>query len=481
MLTGAERLRMEPARADSYTHKISLDSSTSSVSSIDVSKHIVPEHVSASTMTPSERRIATFIFTLMGTSALYYWNSVLNTLYTVAASKFGYTMPNNVTAYYSTAACLTAFLISFLGAARPCFFYAGGAVLLLMSIAFPLVLTQSSGKTGETLLYVIAVVAGISEMFFQISGYAMSVILPEAFGSWVSFGYGICGVLTFSFWMLFSQGVWKVDDIHSEHVNKCLWCHFAFGALVVGLAIGGFYFLCTKNFMKQALQNLNDPADDATRASDDIVHDEEIGGVAFANSKKDPSSAENLYDPAARQMNMWQVFRKTWLTQISFAFLIGMSMMCFPNIGPYGWRRSIKENDILTGMFQIGDFTGRYIPNLALVISWTWTRFSNWILLPLTYLRVALLILFILVAKNAADNFAGQLMSDYGLQIALMLALALTHGWYAGIYMARIPEPLPNPADKAKASALAVCLLVASISIGMWLAKFVKFGDDPAW
>lgn len=91
-----------------------------------------------------------------------------------------------------------------------------------------------------------------------------------------------------------------------------------------------------------------------------------------------------------------------------------------------------------------------------------------------TGLRVVLLILFIFIAKGAAHGSAS-VLQHYAVMVVLMLALSLSNGWYASVFMIRVPEGVANPRDKARASSMAVSLLVLAIAVGLWLAKLVHF------
>lgn len=448
-------------------------------------------------MTKSERRLCIFVFVLMGASAMWYWNAVLNALFSVVVTKYPDRprLADTTTALYSTIAFLSAAGLSWYGAATPKLNYYGGVLLALMSFVFPIIVVYAHGSTGETLLYISAVLAGFAEMLFQVSGFAVAVSLPVNFAGWISFGYGICGVFTFSFWMLFSQAIFKNQN------DRALWCHFSLCALVILVAVVAFHFLRNRPFVALAIAKAQERSSSSTTSTPTPTSTETHADThtptqspsVSAMPKKEVAlhviqgGADTEYESEQekeKELTHWQVFKKTWEMQCGLAFLMALSMMVYPNIAPYQWGLSVKKNDILTGMFQIGDFVGRYVPNLVplLLLKKSW-------LLSLTVLRTALLVIFILIAYYAREARraveAGGTAKDYillkyGLQVFLMLTLSLTHGWYASVYMCRVCEGLKSPKDRARASAMAVSLLVFAIAVGLWLAKAVNL-NKMAW
>lgn len=277
-------------------------------------------------MSPTEYRQCMVVFIVMGSAALYFWNSVLNTLYTVVVTRYPdhLSLADTVTASYSTVAFLTAFGLSWIGAARVQWNVIGGTVLAIMTLIFPVAAVYVDGTTGYVMLVVIAVIAGFAEMLFQVSGFAFAVILPQAFGGWVSFGYGICGVITFFVWTTLSYGL-KITDENGAPTDKiplAVWIHFTIAAVFILISMGSFLWLYKQPVMQDA--------------------------VARAKDVYSKSGANLITHQNREDLSIWQVFKQTWKMQSGLAFLIGLSMMAYPNIGPYQWRQSIRRNDILT-------------------------------------------------------------------------------------------------------------------------------------
>eukprot|EP01054_Gregarina_sp_Poly1_P000754 Gregarina_sp_Poly_1__753@NODE_117_length_13667_cov_177_395147_g104_i0_p4_GENE_NODE_117_length_13667_cov_177_395147_g104_i0NODE_117_length_13667_cov_177_395147_g104_i0_p4_ORF_typecomplete_len459_score49_69Nucleoside_tran/PF01733_18/2_8e03Nucleoside_tran/PF01733_18/1_5e32DUF3043/PF11241_8/7_5e02DUF3043/PF11241_8/0_34DUF3043/PF11241_8/5_9e03_NODE_117_length_13667_cov_177_395147_g104_i085879963 len=416
------------------------------------------------TMTDREHRRCIFIFVLLGASALYFWNSVLNTMYSVVAVRFPEypRLADTVTSSYSSVAFVTAMIMSINGPLNKWYNFIGGIVLVVMAILFPVATLQLSGRAGVVVLHLTAIVAGVAEMCFQVSGYAFAVILPRQYGGWVSFGYGICGVVTFSLWMLFSQGIFDINSGSQSQIKGAVWCHMAVAAVFTATAVIAFRVFVSTPVAKEALRR-------AHEKNQRQAMDAEDNYDMLKNEDEQPKTRFQRFKISTR--HYFFVFQKTWGMQIGMAVLMGLSMMAYPLIGPYRWGRSFKENDVLTGIFQICDFSGRYIPNLAWLFPWL--LIPGWLVLPLTLARGVLLGLFIWIAKSTERGNEG-LLQAYWVQIILMIAMALSHGWYASVYMTRIPDGVTHPRDKARASSMGVSLLVFAIAAGLWLAKAVK-------
>lgn len=411
---------------------------------------------SSSEMNSSQHRKCLFTFLLTGAFALYYWNAVLNALYSVVLVRYEGTtwLGDTFTASYSTVAFLTSLLLSYKGALKRSYNLIGSIVLGIMCLLFPVIATQVDGSLGITLLIISACVAGFATMLVQVSGFAFGVILPRQYGGWISLGYGACGILTFAFWMLFSQAIFSVET--TGGIQGALWCHFGIAALLSVPSAYFFWTLTGDPLVQNALERIQNP--NVGPAVEDLAARSEEG--LLSSTSLDPAAV--VGDESEAASPYWTVFKKTWLMQVGLAFLIGLSMMAYPNIGPYGWNRSIKENDILTGVFQIGDFLGRYIPNVAGVL-----LFGRKTVTSLNALRVVILVLFIVIKYIHSDS----ILHAYGVQVLLMACLSLSNGWYASIYMCRVSETVDKGADKARASSMAVSLLVFAIAAGLWLAK----------
>eukprot|EP01056_Protomagalhaensia_sp_Gyna25_P005636 Protomagalhaensia_sp_Gyna_25__5635@NODE_78_length_5524_cov_150_417320_g59_i0_p1_GENE_NODE_78_length_5524_cov_150_417320_g59_i0NODE_78_length_5524_cov_150_417320_g59_i0_p1_ORF_typecomplete_len475_score86_15Nucleoside_tran/PF01733_18/1_8e03Nucleoside_tran/PF01733_18/1_4e30DUF1229/PF06797_11/7_7DUF1229/PF06797_11/6_7_NODE_78_length_5524_cov_150_417320_g59_i013482772 len=418
----------------------------------------------APTMSDREARMCTIVFIFLGCGAMYFWNSVLNTIYSVVAVQYPEypRLADTVTSTYSTVSFLTAMVLSMVGPLNRWLNLAGGAGMIAAALLYPVVTLHTAGFSGATGLHILAVGGAVADTCFQVSGYAYAVILPRQFGGWVSFGYGISGVVTFSLWMMFSQGIFDINRGDFGQLQKAVWGHTIIAAGVCIFAVTAFHLFSRMTVAKEAIlrtrrvPEFGAPTDDCDAETSYSMLEEEDRKKSFWSK--------------ARQY--WLIFQKTWGMQVGMAVLMGMSMMAYPLIGPYRWGRSFRENDVLTGVFQVCDFTGRYIPNMSWLMSWL--LIPGWLVLPLTIGRGVLLGLFIWIAKNneGASNPNG-ILQNYGTQITLMFALAITHGWYASVYMTRIPEGVTHPKDKAKASAMGVSLLIFMIAVGLWLAKAV--------
>lgn len=414
-------------------------------------------------MTDHEYHKCIFVFLLLGASALYYWNSVLNTMYSVVAVQYPEYphLADTITSSYSTVSFITAITLSIIGPLNKWMNLVGGIVLALMAIVFPVVTLTMDGKSGAALLHITAIIAGMAETCFQVAGYAYAVILPRPCGSWVSFGYGICGVLTFCLWMLFSQGIFDINSGEKPQIRGAVWCHMACATLITAAAVVVFWRFAGSETAKEALVRV---------AKQKKLQEDTEQHYACLEAEDDSQGKKRLQTFRFKATQYWSVFQQTWLMQVGMALNMGMSMMAYPLIGPYRWNRSIKQNDVLTGIFQVCDFTGRYIPNLAWLIPWL--MIPGWLVVPLTLIRGVLLGLFIWIAKSTERGDSG-LLQEYGVQVVLMIAMALSHGWYASVYMTRIPEGVSHPKDKARASAMGVSLLIFMIAAGLWLAKAV--------
>eukprot|EP01053_Blabericola_migrator_P010997 Blabericola_migrator_1__10996@NODE_637_length_7124_cov_71_025648_g468_i0_p2_GENE_NODE_637_length_7124_cov_71_025648_g468_i0NODE_637_length_7124_cov_71_025648_g468_i0_p2_ORF_typecomplete_len400_score65_96Nucleoside_tran/PF01733_18/1_7e27_NODE_637_length_7124_cov_71_025648_g468_i058237022 len=385
------------------------------------------------------------LFALMGAAAMYYWNSVLNTLYSVIIVRYPKypSLSDTITSSYASAAFVTAVFLSLSNPLRLGLNLSSGLTLALMAILVPVAVLNLDEHKGCALLHLTAIIAGVAASCFQVSTYAFSVILPKPLGGWVSFGYGACGVLTFAMWMLISEGIFDISADLSTQVAKALWCHMLVATVLIATATIIFQWAFRSPMAQQVL----------------------------SRAQEKSASVYLLMEESGGQIKLYvRVFRKTWMMQVGMALLMGMSMMAYPLIGPYRWGRSVRENDVLTGTFQVCDFVGRYIPHLCWLLPGLLIPAK--LVLVLTLFRVILLALFISIALST-DHGSDGLLQCYSFQFILMVALAITHGWYATVYMTRIPEGVTHPSDKAKASAIGISLVIFMIAVGLWSAKFV--------
>lgn len=119
------------------------------------------------------------------------------------------------------------------------------------------------------------------------------------------------------------------------------------------------------------------------------------------------------------------------------------------------------------GIFQIGDFIGRSLPQLARFVSVA--LLSGGKLYSAAILRLILVVLFILMWKQHHV----QLWSAFGFKIFMMATLSITNGWLGTCAMINAPSAIPEARHKGRAAAISVLGLVFGISLGLWTAKLV--------
>eukprot|EP01053_Blabericola_migrator_P012182 Blabericola_migrator_1__12181@NODE_755_length_6648_cov_53_314086_g541_i0_p4_GENE_NODE_755_length_6648_cov_53_314086_g541_i0NODE_755_length_6648_cov_53_314086_g541_i0_p4_ORF_typecomplete_len306_score23_51Nucleoside_tran/PF01733_18/1_1e03Nucleoside_tran/PF01733_18/4_4e09_NODE_755_length_6648_cov_53_314086_g541_i01451062 len=263
------------------------------------------------TMSDFQCKVFAGVFVLMGTSALYYWNCVVNALYSILTVKYPEypSLFDSITSSYASIAFVTSVALSIAGPLRMWINFAGGVVLAAASISFPVAVLTMQGRSGFVALHIMAGVAGLAEACFQVSAFAFSVILPRPFAGWVSLGYGLCGVVTFSSWMLFSQGIHDVNTMEQREVAGALWCHMSLATILILISIAIFQTFFRLPLAKQAFIKAI-----ASRDEEQQCGMMEDGGKRIKRSH-------------GRLRRSIKIFRTTWVMQVGLAVSMGLSMM----------------------------------------------------------------------------------------------------------------------------------------------------------
>ena len=90
-------------------------------------------------LTRKEHRLCVAVFLLMGTAALYFWNSVISTMYTIIYARFpeDAAMSDTIFATYCSLAFVSTVLLYIVVPTKPLYNLVGGTLLCIMTILYP--------------------------------------------------------------------------------------------------------------------------------------------------------------------------------------------------------------------------------------------------------------------------------------------------------------------------------------------------------
>eukprot|EP00922_Rhytidocystis_sp_ex-Travisia-forbesii_P016902 GHVS01025223.1.p1 GENE.GHVS01025223.1~~GHVS01025223.1.p1 ORF type:complete len:250 (+),score=50.83 GHVS01025223.1:102-752(+) len=169
--------------------------------------------------------------------------------------------------------------------------------------------------------------------------------------------------------------------------------------------------------------------------------------------------------------NIW-LFKKAWQQIVALFLTLFVTLQMFPNVGPIKWGDTGSLMVVMVGMFQVGDFIGRYLPNAGRWLGRVVTL-SPSAVFPLSLCRVVFIPLFMVCYKygeGGAGGGSNAVLGSTGFHIVLMLVMAVTNGWLCSLCLVYVPNKLETVDDKGAACSLAVLLMLVGIVAGVWLS-----------
>lgn len=340
----------------------------------------------------------------------------------------------------------------------------------------PLCINFADGNTGKGLLYFLSAVIGLVTGICSATSFAIGAVLPQNTCGYIAFGYGISGLLSFGIWMICTKGIWNLT-LGNNFLYASCWTIFCIGAFICFLTGILLIVILRKDAIKNSLKNVitvknnnnnnnnidagviteysetinnNSNKNDST---DDVYHDKRSSFCCHSTNEEDLLSRNwkaIVYDC---RYELFNIFFTMWLT-----------LFIFPVIGPFNWNGvNLSQKDILTGIFQIGDFFGRYLPNLTIL------RAKTKLLLVLVISRIIFIPLFMLCFKLTNNCFFNALW----FQVILMLTFALTNGWFITNSLCNLPNCVIRNKEKGSIGLYASIVILIGIVCGSWMTKLL--------
>eukprot|EP00922_Rhytidocystis_sp_ex-Travisia-forbesii_P014743 GHVS01022009.1.p1 GENE.GHVS01022009.1~~GHVS01022009.1.p1 ORF type:complete len:558 (+),score=83.31 GHVS01022009.1:196-1869(+) len=196
---------------------------------------------------------------------------------------------------------------------------------------------------------------------------------------------------------------------------------------------------------------------------------ESCGNHPATSREADLEDSEKSNKEKVKELGWVGTVRAAWVQLFCIGLSMWITLMMFPVIGPLSWLSS--DMDVIMGMFQIGDFIGRYVPNAGFI-----PYIGKVFMMPQKFViffavaRVVFVPLFMLCYKLPE---VGVFVSMW-YQVLLMLAFSVSNGWCCTLGLIYCPNQLKHGNDKAKASLASSVVLMLGIVAGLWMSKLYK-------
>eukprot|EP01053_Blabericola_migrator_P012374 Blabericola_migrator_1__12373@NODE_776_length_6565_cov_52_387504_g552_i0_p1_GENE_NODE_776_length_6565_cov_52_387504_g552_i0NODE_776_length_6565_cov_52_387504_g552_i0_p1_ORF_typecomplete_len442_score46_63Nucleoside_tran/PF01733_18/2_2e03Nucleoside_tran/PF01733_18/1_8e41DUF5527/PF17665_1/1e03DUF5527/PF17665_1/3_9e03DUF5527/PF17665_1/0_058Trp_oprn_chp/PF09534_10/5_2e03Trp_oprn_chp/PF09534_10/4_9e02Trp_oprn_chp/PF09534_10/0_05Trp_oprn_chp/PF09534_10/5_4e03VirB8/PF04335_13/0_16Ferlin_C/PF16165_5/8_3e len=371
-----------------------------------------------------------FIFLLIGTSHLMFWNSILNILSDIRLNYFT-SIPSasdTLTAAQTLGTVIAAIANSIYGKLSLRIFLITACVQAAAHLLTPAVLYAESEVARAGLLHVLYFLAGLANGGMQSFGYALSGAMPYVYTGAVSAGNGLSGLITFAVWMI-------VQHVGNPTVMRNLWALMIVGFVIVVASIIIVLVLYKRPEVKGKID-----ADNA----------------AMAVSKNDPSAP-----------SYFELLKHGWPMVLSVFAVFYCTLAFFPNVGPIRWSSTGSKLDTVLGMFQVGDFGGRFLPNMAFFVV---SRTTVYISVALRYIFIVFFVSFWKMADSTPWN-------SFAFQIVIMLLFAITNGWASSNAMIHAPGMIEHESYRGKMASVALVGLLLGINLGSWTSRLIVLGN----
>eukprot|EP00922_Rhytidocystis_sp_ex-Travisia-forbesii_P043377 GHVS01064707.1.p1 GENE.GHVS01064707.1~~GHVS01064707.1.p1 ORF type:complete len:554 (-),score=89.14 GHVS01064707.1:811-2472(-) len=481
-------------------------------------------------LSSSDRIFVFFVFSLLGCASLVVWNGVLSTLVDVN-NLLDRDINQIMTNVFMTVTVLTNLLWTHFGATSAILLYVSSIGMGLSCLLFPLIMQLATGDCGKVLIILLSVVLGVCTGTLQPCSFAVAAIMPENFCGVVSFGMGLGGLMSFVLWLGIGSGIAPPASSGKREVDEvrsAFWAFFACLALMCFMAVFAFWRLrrmrwaksgfaqveqknciCPNdeeqgNVKKDKSEKLDDGDDSTTTLKNEEKHGE--GSTAGQPSgTRRRSSAGSVYGPDPSQLSSsnaavtslsattsrpttnsaetggivnslvynWWLFQQAWQQIAALFVTIFVTLQMFPNVGPIKWGDEGNMMVVMFGMFQTGDFIGRYLPNASRLLGRLVTLHSRAVF-PLSICRLIFIPLFMACFKlgtGGSGNGTNDVLGSSAFHIILMLFLSVTNGWLCSLCLMYVPTKLVKGEDKGAACSLAVLLMLVGIMAGLWLSN----------
>eukprot|EP01056_Protomagalhaensia_sp_Gyna25_P005532 Protomagalhaensia_sp_Gyna_25__5531@NODE_747_length_2706_cov_389_136858_g585_i0_p1_GENE_NODE_747_length_2706_cov_389_136858_g585_i0NODE_747_length_2706_cov_389_136858_g585_i0_p1_ORF_typecomplete_len443_score38_04Nucleoside_tran/PF01733_18/2e03Nucleoside_tran/PF01733_18/9_2e44MFS_2/PF13347_6/22MFS_2/PF13347_6/0_096MFS_2/PF13347_6/1Vpu/PF00558_19/0_54Vpu/PF00558_19/4_4e03_NODE_747_length_2706_cov_389_136858_g585_i011382466 len=382
------------------------------------------------TQTASFSWMYVLIFILIGTSHLTFWNGILNILGDVRNVYFEDqpSASDTLTAAQTSGTLIAALINSVYGKINIRVFLVCAIIHTASHILTPVVLYAGSLGARAGLLHTVYVLAGLSNGGMQSFGYALSGAMPYIYTGAVSAGNGLAGIVTFAVWLI-------VKAVDATAVMKNLWITMGVGCFCSVASI----FIVLGLYKRAEIR-------------EKIDHD---------NAKQ----IEAKHDTEAPSYGT--LIKDSWPMLLVVFTTFFYTLAFFPNVGPIRWSGSGNQLDVTLGMFQVGDFVGRFMPNLTFFI------LSPLLVYIVTVIRFVFIVFFVLFWRKSQSSP----WDSFAFQAIIMLVFAITNGWMSSCAMIHAPSMSPHAAYRGKVAAVALVFLLLGINLGSWTSRLIVMAD----
>ncbi|PFH32195.1 hypothetical protein BESB_021360 [Besnoitia besnoiti] len=169
----------------------------------------------------------------------------------------------------------------------------------------------------------------------------------------------------------------------------------------------------------------------------------------------------------------WRFFLKdsgSFLFCVFFNFFVTLNL--FPRVGPIMWHypgfaKNGPQYIILFGLFSVGDFCGKSIPDLSALFPQLkrWLTIPEKMLLPVVLGRLVFAVFFLLGAYLTNDFF-----NSFALYVILIFLLSVTNGWCATASMLYASSSVKRFEEKEIVGPTSVLMLLVGIMAGVYSA-----------
>eukprot|EP00921_Rhytidocystis_pertsovi_P014937 GHVQ01023953.1.p1 GENE.GHVQ01023953.1~~GHVQ01023953.1.p1 ORF type:complete len:474 (-),score=34.99 GHVQ01023953.1:3170-4591(-) len=455
---------------------------------------VIPDDALAQTcdeveMSKRQIKLGIATFTFAGVGCLLFWNLCLCTINNVANTMYqNGSLADTMVAVYQTFNISVQLLFIFCGGVRRTLFVSAMACTGVLVFMVPVILQVASAKVAVPLLYVLMVPVGTCMGILFGCGFTFAAIMPVNFCGYVAFGMGVSGLISFGLWMLVSKVIF--DSSTPQGLLYGIWLLFCcVGFMYFGIA-ALMYFTLNLPWASNAIWRVHHPLSvlRVTRehppgSSSALYKESNKGGNAnkgdtekqnMSSEKSEENCVVTIKDSVEPVLDWWTLIKVIFPQLFNMGITLWITLNVFPVVGPYSWQGpSMGELDVIMGMFQIGDFIGRYLPNGNIpYVGKLFMIKPKWLLLPVL-IRLCFIPLFVLSFKLQSTA----VINDLWYQLLLMLVFGMTDGWFVVLGSIYNPEQVKHEKNKGRAGLLGSVVMMLGIVTGLWTSKLWKIGS----
>lgn len=432
-------------------------------------------------------------FISLGLNSLMAWNLTLNlTPYFSRLFFEGADWGNTLLAMFQTG-CLSTqvFLLTRRGPpSRRWFFIAAGALNLVIFTVLTPIVAYLPVKSASALLHISCLILGVASGILQGAGYAYAGLLPQNFTTQLSMGQGLSSIVAFAWNTFFAFVCFDLES--RDGLEKMTWASYMLCAGLACVYLALFAALQARPWARSAFVSQARLADVAkTRGVDEhstgVVtcpagerqSSYSVGALEEASEQGKTAHTEvasaqaTAPEPTAAWAELERRPAKVFLRHalphmFSVYLLFFITLNQFPRMGPVGWHFNQKVPNhflLLFGVFSIGDFLGRFVPNLSRVRGFRWLSIPPKFLLGLTIVRALWYVPFVLAYKLKDTT----VINDFWWLVVVMFFFALTHSWMTTLGFLYSSTSV-RESERSVTGPLTVVFLSCGVLSGLYLA-----------